>query len=447
MPSTGAVPEYELTHEGIDKLVDKLEKSLDKVNQSQGRHVKLSKAEVELLTQMEATRNLMTSLLIKQDREMLKQLFGAHCDRIVRIESVLNSTALSPMYVNDQRLPLAKKAVHSVLQVLQDIGLAPQLEKAEREAVGVAESRQGSSAALMAVETMEEMGFGEVLATLSQRDVKTEVTSPEKKSAPRKRISPTMVRKVLKMKNRSLGVGIARVRDSVDTEPLASVATGGSLPTESEDVGEPSEERDQSDPNLSKLLQVATVEAAAVDLDRAKIFVGALEKYREVEGKLHGTLGVPYRDAVLSHLEKVRNRISMLEALEPGKKAPEPVEATIPRTVFSGLKALATCSSVALAAEEGDSDAVETLALIASGAAKMNIAEAGDFTLGASKPAGNITGVDSSKARSDDSSVAAVMESTPDELLSSVPEPPSRGVVGSEGAGNRKAIADRKSVV
>jgi len=402
-----------------------------------------------LLTQMEATRNLMTTLLIKQDRDLLKQLFGGHCQRIVRIESVLNSTALSPMYENDQRLPLAKKAVHSILQVLQDLGLNSQLETAERDMASVNESRQGSSAAQMAVETMEEMGLGEVLATLSQKEVKTEVTSPQKESAPRKRISPAMVRKVLKMKNRPKSVGTASIEKSVDSETLESAAKGGSLVTESEDVGEQNEERERSDPTLSKLLQVAIVEGAAVDLDRAKIYAGALEKYREVEAKLHGAEGVLYRDAVLLHLEKVRNRIAMLEALEPGKKAPEAVEVTISRTVFSGLKALATFSSVALAAEEGDSDAVETLALIASGAAKMNIAEAGDFTLGATKPAGSITGVDSSKEMgsgasreflspvasasepigSDDSSVAAV-------------EPQSRGVVGSEGADNRKAIED-----
>lgn len=111
----------------IDPVIDKMEKSLEKIELFQNKRAKLPGAELDLLKQLEDSRDLMQECLKKSsnDRSQLEEVFGGDCIRIRRIIaalSVLDERPLSDMNKNDQRLKGAHDACDSVIKVLEDMG-------------------------------------------------------------------------------------------------------------------------------------------------------------------------------------------------------------------------------------------------------------------------------------------------------------------------------------
>jgi len=111
----------------IDPVIDRMEKSLEKIELYQNKKAKLPGAELDLLKQLEDARDLMNDLMKKtaNDREQLETVFGGDCMRIRRIlaaMAVLDEKPLSAMNKNDQRLKGAHDASDAVIKVLEDMG-------------------------------------------------------------------------------------------------------------------------------------------------------------------------------------------------------------------------------------------------------------------------------------------------------------------------------------
>merc|ERR1711957_249007 len=111
----------------IDPVIDRMEKSLEKIELYQNRKAKLPGAELDLLKQLEDSRDLMLDILKKtaKDRGDLELVFGGDCLRIRRIRAtmeVLDERSLSDMNKNDQRLKGCHDACDSVIKVLEDMG-------------------------------------------------------------------------------------------------------------------------------------------------------------------------------------------------------------------------------------------------------------------------------------------------------------------------------------
>lgn len=125
----------EINEETIDKIIDKMEKSIQKMEELQGKVVKLKNAEVETLTQFELGRNFMMELLQNKEhgREKLQNIFGGDCKRIARIACCVEQAKFSDMYATDARHPDCKNACQSIEQVLADLGLGFALRKALEE--------------------------------------------------------------------------------------------------------------------------------------------------------------------------------------------------------------------------------------------------------------------------------------------------------------------------
>ena len=111
----------------IDPVIDRMEKSLEKIELYQNKKAKLPGAELDLLKQLEDARDTMNDLMKKtaNDREQLEIVFGGDCMRIRRIlavMAVLDEKPLSAMNKNDQRLKGAHDASDAVIKVLEDMG-------------------------------------------------------------------------------------------------------------------------------------------------------------------------------------------------------------------------------------------------------------------------------------------------------------------------------------
>lgn len=111
----------------IDPVIDRMEKSLEKIELFQNRRAKLPGAELDLLKQLEDARDLMQDCMKKtaSDRGQLEAVFGGNCVRILRIRAavmILDERPLSDMNRNDQRLKGAHDACDSVIKVLEDMG-------------------------------------------------------------------------------------------------------------------------------------------------------------------------------------------------------------------------------------------------------------------------------------------------------------------------------------
>jgi hypothetical protein len=111
----------------IDPVIDRMEKSLEKIELYQNKKAKLPGAELDLLKQLEDARDLMNDCMKKtaNDRTQLEAVFGGDCMRIRRIRAALeclDERPLSDMNKNDQRLKGAHNACDSVIKVLEDMG-------------------------------------------------------------------------------------------------------------------------------------------------------------------------------------------------------------------------------------------------------------------------------------------------------------------------------------
>jgi len=131
--SAPAAPgKVDLSEQAIDNILDKMQDAVIKIDELQGKMVKLRNAEVELLKQFEAGRNYMMDMLQNptNGREGLQNIFGGDCKRIARIRMCLETAKFSDMYASDQRHPDCLNACESVEQVLKDLGLGWALRQA-----------------------------------------------------------------------------------------------------------------------------------------------------------------------------------------------------------------------------------------------------------------------------------------------------------------------------
>jgi len=116
----------------IDHAIDQMMLAITKVKQAAGSNVKLPKAELDLLAQMETARDVIMDVLKNQyDRTLLHDVFGGNCARIVRIQVMCKSVEFSAMNQGDQRLPTCLRACESLEKVLVDLGEGEALRTAQ----------------------------------------------------------------------------------------------------------------------------------------------------------------------------------------------------------------------------------------------------------------------------------------------------------------------------
>mmetsp|Transcript_102111 Transcript_102111/g.288371 ORF Transcript_102111/g.288371 Transcript_102111/m.288371 type:complete len:773 (-) Transcript_102111:179-2497(-) len=130
------------TPDDVDALVSAMEVSLEKVDLSQKKMVKLRAAEADLLRQFETARDLMLKVLEDKDRTLLLELFGGSCTRIARIRAALEHVRFSAMYADDPRKQDCLNACLSVEAVLNDAGFGNQLSAAKNNAARVVAGRE-----------------------------------------------------------------------------------------------------------------------------------------------------------------------------------------------------------------------------------------------------------------------------------------------------------------
>jgi len=124
-----------VTSDEFNEILDKLETSLQKVDIASGSMVKRTKAELNLLGQLEVTRDSASSVVKSGDRKLLRDIFGNDCIRIARLRAALDAVRLSDMNAADQRLPTCEKVCACVEEMVrEDLGLAAKLAEAEASA-------------------------------------------------------------------------------------------------------------------------------------------------------------------------------------------------------------------------------------------------------------------------------------------------------------------------
>lgn len=114
----------------IDASEAKMADAIAMMKSAKGSLVKLPRAELNLLVQLELVRDIMLAILQTGDRPSLTDVFGGDCARIARIAAICETVEFSEMNKGDQRLRLCRAACESVEKVIVDVGLGEQLRKA-----------------------------------------------------------------------------------------------------------------------------------------------------------------------------------------------------------------------------------------------------------------------------------------------------------------------------
>eukprot|EP00439_Symbiodinium_sp_Y106_P071717 s694_g12.t4 len=115
----------------FDEVVVKLHAATESLIRSSG-HVQSTKAEIELLTQVEVARKFMiASLHEPDDRKALHEVFGGDLARVCRVALEQLDSVVSPSA--GQRLSQCLMACRSIEDVLADLGLSRALLEAEEE--------------------------------------------------------------------------------------------------------------------------------------------------------------------------------------------------------------------------------------------------------------------------------------------------------------------------
>merc|ERR1712007_304571 len=279
------------------------------------------------LIQMEVVRGMLDKLLRAKNHEHLVNLFGGDCQEIVRIQQVFQEASSYERISADQRISTGGNAVESVVQVLKDIGLGSRLVEARtRKASEKARCRRVLMAAVTtATQSTTDLGLEEALSTFVSPKEKAKETAvasdPDShlETQQEKRVSPLVVIGVIRAKNRFL----KQLR-----------AKTANIQKDADNIQEDADNLDQS---FQKVLEAAVEENTAMRLDNDNDIREAKKKYREAEANLLDAAGDmmngPCKDSLLAHVEKIRDRVKALDALKPGEKPKEPIEATISRTV------------------------------------------------------------------------------------------------------------------
>ncbi|CAE7241116.1 unnamed protein product, partial [Symbiodinium natans] len=122
-----------LTAAHFDDVVVKLHAAVESLLQSRG-HVQSTKAEIELLTQVEVARRLMIdSLYEPDDRKALKEIFGGDLARVCRVRVALEQLDPATIPRAGQQLSKCLMACQSIEDVLADLGFSRALQEAKEQ--------------------------------------------------------------------------------------------------------------------------------------------------------------------------------------------------------------------------------------------------------------------------------------------------------------------------
>jgi len=166
-----------LTEEAIDGILEKMQDSVMKIDELQGKMVKLRNAEVELLKQFEAARDYMNEMLKIPDRELLSNIFGGDCKRIAIIRQCLESAKFSDMYAGDARRSDAMNSCETVEAVLNDLGFGDALRKALEEQKNALKQKRLSQG--IKPEELEALQAGTMEVPVMEAPVIEEPPAPE----------------------------------------------------------------------------------------------------------------------------------------------------------------------------------------------------------------------------------------------------------------------------
>jgi Ca2+-binding EF-hand superfamily protein len=121
------------TPEEVDECLGKIETCLKKVDASQDSMVRLRKAEINLLSELEKVRDLIQRILKSGDRHLLKRTL-ADCGRVARLRCSIDAMHLSEMNANDQRYKTTDQVCQAVEEMIQnDLGQMEQYKEAAKE--------------------------------------------------------------------------------------------------------------------------------------------------------------------------------------------------------------------------------------------------------------------------------------------------------------------------
>lgn len=161
-----------LTPNGLDALLQKLMHDVEDIGNSQGSFVKLLKAELDFLRDLEISRDFMMEVLQNQsDRSLLLEVFGGRITRIARIRVVCESVCFSTMNAGDQRLRTSLSACESVEKVFFDLGLKDELQIAREHERELLEGEDDDTADVY-VEDLAHASAAEAKAVDLDREVK-----------------------------------------------------------------------------------------------------------------------------------------------------------------------------------------------------------------------------------------------------------------------------------
>lgn len=166
-----------LTEEAIDGILEKMQDSVMKIDELQGKMVKLRNAEVELLKQFEAARDYMNEMVKIPDRELLSKIFGGDCKRIAIIRQCLESAKFSDMYEGDARRADCMNSCETVEAVLNDLGFGDALRKALEEQKNALKSKRMSKG--IKPEELEALQAGAMEVPVMEAPVIEEPPAPE----------------------------------------------------------------------------------------------------------------------------------------------------------------------------------------------------------------------------------------------------------------------------
>lgn len=120
----------------LDDLLETIETALKLVDVNQGSHVRLTKAEIDLLGLLEVMRDSVRHILSLKDRSVLRVSFGGDCRRVATLRACLNSVRLSEANASDQRYADCNNTCSALEELLCKEGLADRLKMATSERKG-----------------------------------------------------------------------------------------------------------------------------------------------------------------------------------------------------------------------------------------------------------------------------------------------------------------------
>lgn len=118
------------TADEVDEVLDKIGISIRRVDISQGSMVKLRKAEINILGELEVIRDLMDRIYRSGDRQLLRSTF-VDCGRMARLTAFLSQVHFSEMNAKDQRFAACQHTCSLLKEkVAEELDIGDQLTEA-----------------------------------------------------------------------------------------------------------------------------------------------------------------------------------------------------------------------------------------------------------------------------------------------------------------------------